>query len=160
VKIVYVFTLCVSIFIGIMFPVVIYSQDSFDFTIAGTPYRVSLAAISGLLIGQSEEIVYKYIDQDDKLSQLLWDLKPMAYLGSALSFSRSNPLSGFGAALDLSVKFGLPLASGFMEDRDWRNADPGQLTDFSTHEAYLGGGDLDAGRFRGHGYPHKIHGGA
>jgi outer membrane protease len=140
----------------VLFPVVSYSQDSFDFTIAGTPYRISLAATTGALIGQSEEIVYKYADKDDMMSQLLWDLKPMAYLGSALSFSRSNPLSGRGAALDLSVKIGLPLQSGSMEDRDWYDNDlerlyPGDprytldnpdLKCFSTHDAYLEEGGL------------------
>jgi outer membrane protease len=134
-----------------VFPVVIYGQDSFNFTIAGIPYRMSQTVTAGALIGQSEEIVYKnayknaykYTGKDDMLSQLLWDLKPMAYLGSALSFSRSNPLSGPGAALDLSVKFGLPLKSGSMEDRDWLNSnDPEQLTNFSTHDAYLEGGAL------------------
>jgi outer membrane protease len=125
-----------------MFPVVIYGQDSFDFTIAGTPYRISQTVSAGALIGRAEEIVYKPANKDDVLSQLLWDLKPMAYLGSALSFSRSNPLSGLGAALDLSVKFGLPLKSGSMEDRDWQDPNSGQLTDFSTHDAYLEGGAL------------------
>jgi outer membrane protease len=147
VKIVSVFALCVSICVGNIFPVVIYGQDSFDVTIAGTPYRIALSASAGTLIGQSEEIVYNVGDHDKNtdiyLSELLWDLKPMAYLGSALSLSRSDPLSGLGVALDLSVKFGLPLKSGSMEDRDWQNPlDPKQLTDFSTHDAYLAGGTL------------------
>jgi outer membrane protease len=147
VRIVYVFAFCVSICAGNMFPVVIYGQDSFDFTIAGTPYRVSLAATTGLLIGQAEEIVYNVYDYDKStdsyLSELLWDMKPLVYLGSALSFSRSDPLSGLGAALDMSVKFGLPLRSGTHENRDWQNPkDPNQLTDFSTHDVYLEGGAL------------------
>jgi outer membrane protease len=67
----------------------------------------------------------------------------MMYLGSALSFSRSDLLSGLGAALDLSVKIGLPLQSGSMEDRDWQNpVNPKQLTDFSSHNARLEGGTL------------------
>jgi outer membrane protease len=141
---------------GSLFPVSGYSQDSFDFAIAKTPYRISLAATAGMLIGQVEEIVYKYADRDDKMSQLLWDLKPMAYLGSALSFSRADPLAGIGATVDLSVKFGLPLKSGTMEDRDWYDGDlelwyPGDpryslddpdLKCFSTHDAYLEGGAL------------------
>jgi outer membrane protease len=129
-----------------MFPVVIHSQDSFDFTIAGTPYRVSLAATTGLLVGQAEEIVYNVRNYgkntDIYLSELLWDMKPLVYLGSALSLSRSNPLSGLGAALDMSVKFGLPLESGTHENRDWQNPDPKQLTDFSTHDVYLEKGAL------------------
>jgi outer membrane protease len=122
--------------IGALFPITSYAQD---FTIAGTPYRISLAATAGALIGRAEEIVYKYADRDDKWSQLLWDLQPMAYAGSALSFSRSDPLAGPGATLDLSVKFGLPLPSGTHENRDWYTE---ELTHFSTHDAYLEGGAL------------------
>jgi outer membrane protease len=139
-----------------MAPVVSHAQDSLDFTIAGTPYRISLAANAGALIGQAEEIVYKFADRDDKMSQLLWDLKPMVYAGSTLSFSRSDPLSGPGATAELSVKFGLPLQSGSMEDRDWYDSalewrDPANpqfkiedpdLKCFSTHDAYLEGGSL------------------
>jgi outer membrane protease len=141
-RIVNAFALFVSICVGCVFPVVCYSQDSLDFTIARTPYRISLAATAGVLIGRSEEIVYKYADRDDTMSQLLWDLKPMVYAGASLSFSRSDLLSGLGATVDMSVKFGLPLHSGTMEDRDWQNSDPHLVTDFSTHDAYLGGTPL------------------
>jgi outer membrane protease len=142
-KIIHPFVFFVSICIGVIVPVVSYGQDALDFTIAGTPYRISLAANTGALIGQAEEIVYTYADRDDKLSQLLWDLKPMVYAGSALSFARSDPLSGPGLTVDLSVKFGLPLQSGTMENRDWQKiSDPDLLTDFSTHDAYLEGGAL------------------
>jgi outer membrane protease len=155
-KIVYAFALFVSIGMGALFPMLTYGQDSFDFTILKTPYRISLAANAGVLIGRSEEIVYKYADRDDKMSQLLWDLKPMIYLGAALSFARSDPLAGPGVTVDMSVKPGLPLPSGSMEDRDWYDADlawlyPGNpkysldnpdLKCFSTHDAYLQGGFL------------------
>jgi outer membrane protease len=141
-KIVYAFALFVSICMGNLFPVLSYGQDSFDFTIGKTPYRISLGADIGALIGQAEEIVYKYANRDDKLSELLWDLKPLAYTGATLSFSRSDPLAGFGLALDLSTKFGLPLRSGTMEDRDWQAVDPQQLTEFSSHDAYIEGWTL------------------
>jgi outer membrane protease len=135
-RIIHAFAIFVSICVGAVFPVLSYSKDSLDFTIARTPYRISLAAGAGLLIGRSEEIVYSS-GGDDKMSQLLWDLKPMAYVGSSLSFSRSDLLSGPGATVDMSVKLGLPLRTGSMEDRDWVNPDPNELTHFSTHDAYL-----------------------
>ncbi|MDR0597124.1 MAG: omptin family outer membrane protease [Treponema sp.] len=155
-KIVYPFTLFVSMCLGALFPAASYGRDRFDLSIAGTPYRISLAANAGALIGRAEEIVYKYADRDDKMSQLLWDLKPIAYAGAALSFSRSDPLAGLGAAADLSVKFGIPLPSGDMEDRDWYDyylewRNPGNpdysldnpdLKCFSTHDAWLEGGTL------------------
>jgi outer membrane protease len=150
------FALFVSICVGAIIPVASHAQDSLDFTIARTPYRISLAATVGALIGQAEEIVYKYADRDDKLSQLLWDLKPMVYAGSALSFARSDPLAGPGVMVDMSVKFGLPLQTGTMEDRDWYDEDledrypsnPKYQLDnpdlkcFSTHDAFLEEGAL------------------
>jgi outer membrane protease len=142
VKIVYVLTFFVSMGAGLAFPAASYGQDAFAVAIAKTPYRIALSATAGALIGQAEEIVYKHADTDDKASQLLWDMKPLLCLGSALSFSRSDLLSGPGAAVDLSVKFGLPLKSGAMEDQDWQLPDSGQLTDYSTHDAYLEGGTL------------------
>jgi outer membrane protease len=129
--------------VGAIIPVVSHAQDSLDFAIARTPYRISLAAGAGTLIGQGEEIVYKHADRDDKMSQLLWDLKPVVYAGSALSFARSDPLAGPGATVDLSIKFGLPLQTGTMEDRDWlKTSDPDALTNFSTHDAHLESGVL------------------
>jgi outer membrane protease len=153
-KIVYAFALFVSMCLGL--PPAAHARDSFDLLLAKTPYRLSLAATAGTIVGQAEEIVYKYADRDDRMSQLLWDLKPMAYAGSSLSFSRSDPLAGPGAILDMSIKFGLPLPGGSMEDRDWYDdylwrLDPGNpkyaLSDpdlkcFSTHDAWLEGGTL------------------
>ncbi|GHV33412.1 hypothetical protein AGMMS4952_25260 [Spirochaetia bacterium] len=132
-----------------VFPVSTYGQDNIDFSIGKTPYRISLAADAGVLLGQAEEIVYSTTyfgsNTDTKLSQLLWDLKPMVYLGSALSLSRADPLAGLGATAELSVKFGLPIKSGTMEDRDWQNKDdPDMLTDFSSHDAYIQGGEQAA----------------
>jgi outer membrane protease len=136
------FAFFVSICVGAIIPVASHGQDSLDFAIARTPYRISLAATAGALIGQAEEIVY-YADRDDMMSQLLWDLKPMVYAGSALSFSRSDPLAGPGVMVDMSVKFGLPLQTGAMKDRDWlKPSDPDVLTNFSTHDAFLEGGAL------------------
>ncbi|GHV78558.1 hypothetical protein AGMMS49944_03490 [Spirochaetia bacterium] len=136
-----------------VFPVSIYGEangpDYIDFSIGKTPYRISLAAKAGVLLGQAEEIVYKYSDDDAYLSQLLWDLKPLVYLGSSLSLSRANPLAGLGAAVDLSVKFGLPILSGTMEDRDWHDPyvigntyDDIYLTNFSSSDAYIQGAML------------------
>ncbi|WP_232616799.1 omptin family outer membrane protease [Treponema primitia] len=131
-----------------VFPVLSYGQDDINFTIGKTPYRISLSTGTGVLLGQSEEIVYKYSKKDDKLSQLNWDLNPLVYLGSALSFSRADPLAGLGVAADLSVKFGLPILSGTMEDRDWHDSsvstsyDDPRLTNFSSHDAYIQGAML------------------
>jgi outer membrane protease len=155
-KIVYVFAFFVSICAGSFFPVFSFGQNSFDFPIGRTLHRISLSADAGTIIGKAQEIVYKYADKDDMESELLWDLKPMIYTGSTLSFSGSDPLAGFGLALDLSVKFGLPLRSGAMEDRDWYDyyleqdypgdsrysLDNPDLKQFSTHDAYLNGGTL------------------
>jgi outer membrane protease len=136
-KSIYAFTFFVSMIAGV-FPVSSHAQDTPDFKFRTIPYRIFFAAGAGVLLGQAEEIVYKN-NGDDYLSQLLWDLKPMVYLGSALSFSRTDPLAGLGAEANLSVKFGLPLVSGSIEDRDWMNDNPDE-THYSKHDAYLRGG--------------------
>jgi outer membrane protease len=142
-KTIHAFVFFVSILSLGVLPLSSYGQDTINFSIGKTPYRISLAAGAGVLLGHAEEIVYKNSYEDTYLSQLLWDLKPMVYLGSALSLSRADPLAGLGAAADLSIKFGLPILSGTMEDRDWQNkTDPGMLTDFSSHNAYIQGAML------------------
>jgi outer membrane protease len=123
-----------------VFPVSSYAQDTLDFKFQG--YSISFTAGAGVLLGRAGEIVYNTThygnNTDVYASQLLWDLQPMVYLGTAVSFSRTDPLAGLGVAADLSVKFGLPLQSGFIEDRDWNNS--GELTNYSKHDAYLQGG--------------------
>ena len=99
-----------------------------------------------MLYGAGEEIVYK--TPDTYLSQLLWDIKPLFYLGTDMGFSRVNPLAGWGVALGLSLKFGLPGEVGIMEDRDWQSDDHNHVTDFSSHENNIQGAvilDITAG---------------
>ena len=99
-------------------------------------YGFSLTPLSGILFGQSEEIVYKYAAMDHYLSQLLWDLKPLVYLGFAADFGPRDPFQRSGFVTSGSVKFGLPLKSGIIEDRDWLYSYNQNLTNYSMHDAY------------------------
>jgi outer membrane protease len=137
-KSIYAFTLFVSM-IACIVPVSGYAQDA-PLTFRRIPYGLSVSTGAGVLLGRVKEIVYRDSEGDDYLSTLLWDVKPMVYLGSALSFSRTDPLAALGVGADLSVKFGLPLKSGSIEDRDWMNSNPDVLTHYSTHAAFLRGG--------------------
>jgi outer membrane protease len=104
------------------------------------PYTFSVGASTGFLYGQGEEIVYKYENSDVYLSQLLWDLKPLFYVGSALSFSRRDPGEKLGFFGELLVKFGIPRQTGSMEDRDWMSiVNNNDLTHFSSHDNYTKG---------------------
>jgi outer membrane protease len=149
-KIIYAFSFFVSMLFYSVFPCFLFGQNNTTFPIGKTPYTISLESGLGVLLGQSEEIVYKYSDKDkdDYLSELLWDLKPMMYFGTTLNLSRTNPLDGLGAVADLSVKFGLPILSGTMEDRDWYDRpyssgyDDPRLSNFSSHDAYIQGAIL------------------
>ncbi|MHB9292539.1 hypothetical protein Holit_01640 [Hollandina sp. SP2] len=109
------------------------------------PYTFSVAALTGFLYGQGEEIVYLKETSDTYLSQLLWDMKPLFYAGAALNFSRINPLERPGFFTDLSLKFGIPDKTGVMEDRDWMNKIDSindDLTHFSSHNNYTQGAFL------------------
>jgi outer membrane protease len=49
--------------------------------------RLSLGASLGLLNGRGEELVYWDEGSDRKLSQLLWDSKPLGYAGVDVSLN-------------------------------------------------------------------------
>jgi outer membrane protease len=105
------------------------------------PYALSLASSAGFLYGCGEELVYKYPGGDAYLSQLLWDMKPLFYLGTALDFSRINPLEKPGFLGGLSLKFGFPGKTGFVEDRDWQTRHD-ELTNYSRSDSYTNGAFL------------------
>ena len=100
-----------------------------------TNYRLSLSPLFGMLWGQAAFLLYNP-DRDQYASELLWDLKPLWYVGLAVDFGPQDPFrrGGFGAAA--SLKFGLPLRTGHMEDRDWIDRDYDYLTHFSRHYAF------------------------
>ncbi|MDR0562285.1 MAG: omptin family outer membrane protease [Spirochaetaceae bacterium] len=108
---------------------------SFRLSAEPSPYTVSLAVSAGALVGQSEEIVYKLSNSDTYLSQLLWDMKPLAYIGTEFAISRKKPLEKWGVFSTISLKFGIPMETGVMEDRDWDSPD-NRLTNFSSHDNY------------------------
>ena len=96
-------------------------------------YSFSIAPIFGFLYGQAEEIVYKDANSDVYMSELLWDLKPLFYAGLKASFGPRNYFDKSGFFINGSIKFGFPLNTGNMEDRDWQYPD-NSLTNFSCHD--------------------------
>jgi outer membrane protease len=98
-------------------------------------YSLSLNGSIGLLYGQSEEIVYRDEKTGDKLSQLLWDLKPLVYAGVEGKFRWQRPGSAWSIFADALFKAGIPGKTGVMEDRDWIALDyPQWLTLYSVHD--------------------------
>ncbi|MCL2472844.1 MAG: omptin family outer membrane protease, partial [Treponema sp.] len=99
-------------------------------------FRLNITPLTGILIGQSEEFLYKYPGKKQYESQLLWDLKPLFYVGMAADFGPQDPFSRNGFITAVSAKFGLPLKTGIIEDRDWDDKDYDFLTNYSKHDAY------------------------
>jgi outer membrane protease len=90
--------------------------------------------LAGFFWGQGEEQVYRNNYSDDLLSQLLWDIKPLWYLGAALDFSQREPLKNWGGFATLSAKIGISAETGSMKDRDWLTSWSGpELTNYSWH---------------------------
>ena len=95
----------------------------------------SFGAVGGILYGQAEEIVYLNSSSSNYMSQLLWDMKPLVFMGAALEYVRQKPLVNFDFFIDASIKWGIPgLNAGIMEDRDWLGTNPAWLTHYSTHD--------------------------
>jgi len=100
------------------------------------PYRLSVIPQTGMFYGKAEEIVYPTDTDVEKLSELLWDIKPVFYYGLELDFSRADPMEKWGLFSALSLKSGFPGASGKMEDRDWLSVENNALTNYSEHNNF------------------------
>lgn len=100
-------------------------------------FAFSITPLTGIIYGQVEEFLYKYTDSNQFVSQLIWDLKPLFYLGLKADFGPSNPFETSGFSALGSIKLGLPLKTGIMEDRDWNDDYADYLTHYSCHEAYI-----------------------
>ena len=98
-------------------------------------HHFSLSPLLGMFYGQAEELVFRP-GSDRLLSELLWDLKPLFYVGLAAEFGPRDPFQDNGFIAAASIKFGLPFRSGNHENRDWLNPQHGRLTHFSQHDVY------------------------
>jgi outer membrane protease len=98
----------------------------------GLFYDVSL----GLLNGAGEEIVYRDKSSDTKLSQLLWEMKPLFYFGAGMHYHWLKPEKNWGVFAGALYKFSfIPAKTGVMEDRDWMaEYYPDFLTHYSVHD--------------------------
>jgi outer membrane protease len=109
----------------------------------------SVESTVGFFYGQGEEIVYKDTN-GTYLSELLWDMKPLLYFGTALSIKVRIPSWPVGFYATPSVKIGVAGRSGFIEDRDWMDPNHDDLTHYSKHDSYIFGSwffDGDLGIF-------------
>jgi len=103
---------------------------------AQSNYSLYLYPQTGIFIGKSEEFLYKYKNSDQYVSELLWDLKPLFYAGLGLEFCPNDPFDRNGFSAAGSLKFGLPLKTGIMEDRDWDDDNNDKLRKYSRHDAF------------------------
>jgi outer membrane protease len=124
------FALLVSMFLCCCLSVPLRAENTYSF---------SLSSSFGILYGYSEELVYKHAGDDTLLSELIWDFKPLVYAGTALDFGRTNPWERRGFFAGASVKYGFPLKTGAIEDRDWAAAGDDYLTHYSRHDAWSQG---------------------
>ena len=96
-------------------------------------YGFSLGIQTGVVYGQAAELVYPSTTKAEYLSELLWDMKPVFYLGLQADFNRVNLMSKPGFFASASFKLGIPGDTGIMEDRDWQSTVNDALTNFSSH---------------------------
>jgi len=102
-------------------------------------YAFTVEPSFGFLWGRGEEIVYAENPtpvMNQYTSQLLWDIKPLVYFGVEAEYGPRHPWETHGVHAELSLKYGLPLKTGVLEDRDWLSSKGSFLTNFSVHDAY------------------------
>ena len=112
---------------------------------ANAEARTNIFTISpaiGFIYGHAEEIVYKYPDMNLYYSELLWDLKPLFYAGFEADYGPREPFRQNNFVASISFKYGFPLRTGTMENRDWLAPSHNDLTHYSWHDAYSRGAFL------------------
>ena len=114
----------------------VYTDSAYPEPAYGGRYGFSISPLIGILYGQGDEIVYKTRGRPEYYSELLWDLRPLFYAGFAADFGPRDPFMNHGFFAALSAKFGLPLRTGILENRDWLYPDNSGLTNYSRHDAY------------------------
>ena len=101
-------------------------------------HTLALSVSLGALAGDTEEIVYIDGTSRDRLSLLIWEIKPLFYAGLDIHYGWQSKRTFLGAFSDVNLKFGIPAKTGVLEDRDWfdssENTYPYWLTHYSEHE--------------------------
>jgi outer membrane protease len=108
-----------------------YSQEQPD----DQGFSFSISPQFGFVWGQALELVYSVPanTKNDLLSELIWDMKPVFYLGFQVDFGRTNIMSAPGFFASFNYKTGISVNSGRMEDRDWLWPENNNLTRFTRH---------------------------
>jgi outer membrane protease len=108
----------------------------------GNGHFFSFGFSLGMLSGASEEIVYRNTSDDNKLSQLSWQINPLFYAGADVGYGWRSPVKPknvfqhifTGFFIDAFFKYGLPAYIGLMEDWDWIRQPSWVLSHYSLHD--------------------------
>ncbi|GHU10071.1 hypothetical protein FACS1894151_09040 [Spirochaetia bacterium] len=96
--------------------------------------KLNVVPLFGWINGQGEEIVYRDEGSKDKLSQLLWNMDSLFYLGAGFELNWQKPENKWGLSADAAFKYGFPSKNGLVEDRDWESYKyTDWLTRYSVH---------------------------
>jgi len=96
-------------------------------------YGFSIGPQFGFVNGQAIEVVYPTDTKGEYLSELLWNMKPIYYLGIYAELGLNDKMSHPGFFSSLSFKAGIPGDSGIHENRDWMSFENASLTHYSQH---------------------------
>ncbi|MFP3089931.1 omptin family outer membrane protease [Treponema sp. TIM-1] len=124
-----------KIFLCGLFVVMTLALSAQEIATKWNDHNLFLGASLGLLSGKSDEIVYRNASTKNKLSQLLWDIKPLVYAGIDINYHWQKPENTWSIFANTSFKFGFPGKTGVLEDRDWMASEyPQFLTHYSMHD--------------------------
>ncbi|MDR3020400.1 MAG: omptin family outer membrane protease [Treponema sp.] len=98
-------------------------------------YTLLIGTFVGFVTGEAYELVYPMPGYNGAkyLSELIWDMRQVFYLGLGFELNPKNPMNYPGFFVSGAFRAGLPGDSGFMRNRDWLSSENDKLTDFSRH---------------------------
>ncbi|MCL2800216.1 MAG: omptin family outer membrane protease [Treponema sp.] len=123
-----------SVLTGLIVILLLFSAKNPVFCEILPDYYFSVGTHFGITYGQTFELVYPTAQtKGELLSELIWDMKPIFYLGLNLEYGLENIMRSAGFFASLSFRAGIPGDSGVIENRDWMSQQNGNLTHFSSH---------------------------
>jgi outer membrane protease len=106
-------------------------------TVQKSGLRFSLGVSLGLLYGENNYAIYWDTKNTNRMSELIWDLKPLGFAGVDMDLDWQIPKTRWGIFTGSSFKFGFPAHAGVIEDRDWMGTTGGTAFYNGNHPEWL-----------------------
>jgi outer membrane protease len=130
-------TLYILLILGAVGQIVARDTQAQSAQAQGAELRFNVTPKAGLIYGEATETIYARSTGRQKLSELVWEMRPLFYAGMEADFAMRKAGWKAGLFARASFKAGIPAHSGSMRDSDWMTQQTVNGRTVSTAVDYL-----------------------